>query len=89
MSRGERVMITVNGRSAKALRAWLRLSPSSTPAGQATTPPREYREVPPDLDAKIGDMLKDGEEDGQVTVTYIRRPRKVSGHVRELILRCE
>jgi len=89
MSAGERVIIEVNGQSAKARRFWVRPTPGRTPSGQATIPPREYREVRPDLAVKIGEKLIDSEEESEVGITYIRRLRKASGAVRELILRCE
>ena len=88
MSAGERVIIEVKGRRIKALRVFGRLDPSQTPAGQATMPPREYQEVPADLDVSVGDEVLDEEEDCPLAVIHIRRPRKISGHIRELILRC-
>ena len=86
---GEHVNITVNGRRVGALRIWLRPGPGATPGGLPTIPPREYRQAPADLEVEIGDKLHDEEEECDVVVTYIRRPRKTGGQVRELTLRCE
>ena len=88
MSAGEQVIVSVKGRRMKALRVWGRPDPTQTPAGQATVPPREYRELPANLSVEVGDEVRDEEEDCAVTVTYIRRPRKTSGAIKSLVLRC-